>query len=157
MDIIEYINGKDVFFVDQQKIYYVSPISLDKITEDDIKKQFEIYKIKYNKKISYERYLEMAKSYGETKYSISSFYSSFHLDLDEAKEYATKNIGDINEAGCYKYVGVVGVPVGATYYNTYINPDEDIFVYKYNRDKDEYFPFTKDDDSEIFEYLKYHL
>lgn len=143
--------------MDRKKIFYVSAISLEKITEENLKKKYEIYKIKYDKNISYERYIQMAKSWGETKYNIDSFISSYHTSEEEATEYAVENIGDINEAGCYEYVGITDAPIGVSYYNTYINSEKDIRIFKYDREKDKYNPFLKEDDPEIYEYIKYHL
>lgn len=126
-------------------IYYVEAIDIDEKTEDDLKKEYEIHKIKYNKNISYDEFIRFKKGWRDDKYSISSFISSYHLTKEEALEYAKRNIGDINEAGAYPYVAVVTAPTGISYYNSCQNKDEDFIILKYNREKDEYEEICEND------------
>ena len=116
-------------------IYYVAAIDIAEITANDLKKEYEIHKIRYNKTeddLSYKKFLQFMASWKHDKYSVSSFISSYHLTKEEALEYAINNIGDINEAGAYPYAGVVQAPVVCSYYNTEQNPNEDFIILKYN-------------------------
>lgn len=137
------------------EIYYVSAIYADKLTEEDLKKKYEIHKLKYNKDITYEKFLDFLKDFKEDEYNIGSFISSYHLTKEEAIEYATKNIGDINEAGCYQYAGVSKAPTGLSYYNSGQNPKEDFIIYKYNREKDEYEELDKKEKE--YDLILHHL
>lgn len=119
-------------------IYYVEAVDIDEKTEEDLKKEYEIHKIKYNENMTYEEFIRFKKGWKEDKFTISSFISSYHLSKEEALEYAKRNIGDINEAGAYPYAVVVTAPVGMTYYNSCQNKNEDFIILKYNREKDEY-------------------
>ena len=142
--------------MEKECIYYVSAISLNKNTEEDVKRMYEIHKIKYNKpNLSFEDFVKFMSNWEKTDYSIDSFISSYHTSLGEALFYAINNAGDINEAGCYNYVGVVRAKVGYTYYDSNINSTEDIFVGRYNRESDEYELIGVED--ELYEVLIQHL
>ena len=86
---------------------------------------------------------------------ISSFISSYHLNKEEAIEYAENNIGDIYECGSYPYVAVVSAPIGYSYYNTYQEKEKDFIFYKYNHSIKKYEKINKD--NEIYNYLLSHV
>ena len=115
----------------QDKIYYVEAISLQEKSQEMLKKEYEIHKIKYKEDITYEQFIKFLKDWHDYQYSIDSFISSYHVTLEEAKEYAKNNVGDINEAGCYNYCAVISAPIGISYYNTE-QIKEDFIIYKYN-------------------------
>ena len=124
-------------------VYVVRAIYVDEITEEKNKKEYEIYKLKYPgwKEKTYEDFLEFQKGWKKDKWDIGGFDSSYHMTKEEAIEYATKNIGDINEAGCYMYAAVCPLPLGVAYYNTDIDRNE-ILLFKYCNEKDEYEPLN---------------
>lgn len=128
-----------------ENIYYVQAISLQELTEELLNKEYEIHKIKYNQpKLTKEQFLKFMEDWHQSKYDIDSFISSYHETLEEAKEYAQRNIGDINEAGCYNYAAVCKAPLGLTYYNTGQNAKEDFILYKYDRESHSYKELAKD-------------
>ena len=111
---------------EKNKIYYVSAISLEEITEEKMKHLYEIHKVKYNKpNLSYEDFIEFKKSWKEDEYIIDSFISSYHLSKEEAIQYAIENIGDINECGSYPYAGVSTAYIGHAYHNACQNKNND--------------------------------
>lgn len=139
------------------KIHYVLVIDMDEITDERKRKNYYKMLIEHNKQekeFTYEKYEKFIKDWKEDKYSFSSFQSSFHTSRKEAIEYVTKNIADINEAGCYNYAAVVSAPIGLAYYNTGVNPEKDIKLFKYNRETDSYVPMDKKEDG--FRQLRDH-
>ena len=120
-----------------ENIYYVEALAVEEKTETDLIKEYEIYKIKYEREITYEKFLETKKNWHEDKYYIEGFTSSYHETLEEAKEYVIENIGDINEAGSYEYAAVVEAPLSVSYYNSY-QTKKSFILYKYNHDKNKY-------------------
>ena len=140
----------------ENKIYCVSAISLEEISEEKMKHLYEIHKVKYNKpNLSYEDFLSFKKSWKEDKYIIDSFISSYHFSKEEAISFAKKNIGDINECGSYEYAGVSTIYVGHAYHNAHQNKDTDFLIYKYNREIDEYEPL--DEESKEYKAILHHL
>lgn len=140
-----------------EKIWYVEAIGAEKVTEEKLRKDFEIAKIKHNwdsSKVDFEEFKRLKHSWGEDLYYFDRWISSFHKTKEDAIEFATQNIGDINEAGAYNYVAVVGAPMDSTYYNTYIKY-EDVLIYKYDRESDRYVQIDKTE--EIFKPLHYAI
>lgn len=125
-------------------IYDVRAISMDKLEECDIIKKFELYKAFNPNKIvmSYENYKSL--HYPFYPYNFDSFLSSMHETLEEAQEYVTQNIGDINESGSYNYAVVSKIPLSISYYTTEQNPNEDFWIYKYNNETHQYELLSKD-------------
>lgn len=125
--------------MEEKYIYYVMAIDVDEITKEMLYTQYLIHLFKYHdKKMSFEKFLKFKKDWHEDKYNISSFISSYHLDKDEAIEYAEKNVGDINESGSYEYAAVVSAPIGCSYYNTCQDKENDFIFFKYNHESKSY-------------------
>ena len=125
-------------------IYYVLAIDFEKKNEDILKENYESFVKRYKcEGYTYEDYLNKLELEGNKDFSISSFISSYHLNKDRAIEYATNNIGDINEAGSYNYVAVVSAPIDISYYNSNQNKDKDFELFKYDKENDVYVPLDK--------------
>lgn len=145
---------KDTKKKDNKSIYYVSAISLHKLTEKDLRLKYEIYKLKFNREFPYEKYLANLKTFKEDKYNISDFISSYHDTKEEAIEYVVENIGDINEAGSYEYASVSKAELGRCYFNS-CNSITDYILYKYNHDIDKYEELDKN--SEEYSDLSHYV
>ena len=141
--------------MEDKYIYYVTAIDVDEITEEMLQKEYKIHLLKYDRQIDYEKFLKFKKDWHEDKYNISSFISSYHLEKEEAIEYAKKNIGDINESGSYPYAAVVSAPIGYSYYNTCQNKEENFIFYKYNHSTKKYEEIDKE--NEVYNYLLEHV
>ena len=142
------------------KIYYVEAYSIEEIDEEYIKKSLEMERVKHgpNWKMSLDEYKKFLHSWGKDKYTFSGEIISFHETKEEAIEAAVNNYGDINEAGCFEYAAVVGAPLGTAYYETSVNPKEDIFVFKFNHDIGKYEEISKDNELYVrFKYAAWHM
>ena len=139
-----------------EKIWYVEAIEARKVTEESLKKDFEVAKIRHNWKpdADFESFKNFKHSWGEDLYYFDREITSFHKTREDAIEYATQNIGDINDGGVYNYVAVVGAPINSVYYNTYIKY-EDVIIYKYDRESDLYIQIDKTE--EIFKPMLYNI
>lgn len=132
--------------------YVVRAIYADEITKEKNERNYEIHKIKYNKpNLTLDEFNKFQSDWKLNKWDIGGFDSSYHFDKEEAINYAKKNIGDINEAGCYMYAAVCPLPIGLAYYNTGIDKN-DIILFKYEREEDEYKTWTPDSsEKELYE------
>ena len=140
-------------------LYIVYAISVQNKTDDILKREYECDLIKHNRsreKFTYERFLQLLDSWGLRRYNISTSEMSFHYKYKDAELCVVNNVCDINEAGCYPYAAIVRVPIGATYFETYIKED-DVEIYKYHHDIDKYRPFSLDDDKYLYVYMLYNL
>lgn len=118
-------------------LYIVSTISLKKRTEDDLKKEFEIYKVKYPswKEKTFEQYYEFQKGWNWHKYSISQEDNAYFLKLEEAKLAVKENFGDINDGGAYNYALIKKVPMNRAYGMIYV---EELYIFEYEIATDTY-------------------
>lgn len=141
----------------QDKIYIVRAISVKEKKEIDLKTEYRKYLLMHNKAMSYEQFIKFQSSWGNDKYYFYDFISSFHLKKDDAIYYMEKNAGDVNESGSYEYGAVVAAPLDEFYYETEINPDTDIILYKYYRENDSYVELDYNEDKELYVYLLYYV
>lgn len=129
-------------------LYIVSTISLKKITEDDLKKDFEIFKVKYPfwKNKTFEQYYEFKKELNSHKYHMSQEDNSYFLDLKKAKSCVEKNFADINDGGVYNYVLIKKIPLSLAYAMIYV---EELYIFEYEPETSTYIeiPLNKDDES----------
>lgn len=127
-----------------QFIYEVKAVSLTERTKDDIQKELDSVNARYGHNMDMKRFMEHLRAIYRDKYEASSFTSSFHFNQDEAVKYATGNIGDINESGCYNYAAVCRNMVGKAYFDSCQDPDNDFWLFKYDRDTGHYLPLPKE-------------
>ena len=145
----EYENDEFDDFIEEEKndLYIVTTVSLKSRTEDDIKKEYEIYKIKYPvwKVKSYENFCDYLNSWNLYNYTISQEDNSYYFNLNEAKEMVINNIGDINDGGIYNYVLIKKVPARRVYANTNI---EEYYLFKFNKNTRVYKEISINDSDE---------
>ena len=108
--------------------------------------------------LSYEEYRDFQKEMKMDKWKIGGFTSSYHKTEDEAKEYIIKNIGDIEESGCYNYACVSPKVLGHSYHSMYIEKS-DVLIFKWNIEKETFEPFIETDENKelyeiIFDYIR---
>lgn len=120
-----------------QYLYIITTVSIKKKTEDDLKKEFEIHKIKYPswKEKTFEQYYEFQKEWNWHKYNMSQENNSYFLDLEEAKSCVERNFADISDSGLYNYVLIKKVHLAKAY--TMIDVEE-LYIFKYERKTDTY-------------------
>lgn len=130
-------------------IYIIRTIELLNKTEEDIKKEFEIYKIEHPKgKIkNYDEFFEFQKSWGQDKYVMNCEDNSYCTNFETAKNKVINNICDINDGGVYNYCAILKVPVNCIYATTYIK-ENDIILFKFDREINKYYQISKDFDKE---------
>lgn len=122
---------------DNKYLYMVSTVSLKKRTEDDLKKEFEVYKVKYPswKEKTFEQYYEFQKGWNWHKYSMTQEDNSYFLDLEKAKSCVKKNFADINDGGVYNYALIKKIPLNRAY--AMIHVDE-LYIFEYEVATDTY-------------------
>lgn len=129
-------------------LYIVSTVDLKEKTDEDLKKEYEVYKVKYPswKEKSYESFYEFQEGWNWHKYSFEQEENSYFLDLDKAKASVESNFADINDGGVYNYALIKKVPLEYAYAMTRV---EELYLFKYDRELDSYveIELNKDDES----------
>ena len=145
----EYIEADD--FVEEEgkkDLYVITTVSLKKRLESDIRKEYEIYKIKYPvwKLKTYENFCEFLKSWNWYDYTLSQEDNSYFFNLSEAKDRVIHNIGHINDGGIYNYVVIKKVPIEKIHANSDI---KEYYLFIFNKNIGLYEEVTIDDNEEI--------
>jgi hypothetical protein len=119
-----------------EHIYMVRTISLNEKSEDDLQREFEIFKLKYpiwiNK--TYEEFLHFQQSWKEDKYSISYEDNAYCENYEIAHKKVINNACDINDGGSYNYIAIIKVPMNGCYAMTYTQRS-DINLFKFDMDR----------------------
>jgi hypothetical protein len=116
-------------------LYILKTISIRNKTEDDLHKDWQIYKLQYRHDTSYNQYIKFLKSWKCDKYSYSEENNCYFTDLSIAKQFAEQNVSDINDGDIYNYIAIIEVPFNCTYADTEIS---DLYIFKYNNNSDNY-------------------
>ena len=132
----------------RQYIYILYAVDARHLSEDDIKKNFEIFKASspHPKKVTMEYYKRFIEDlYHESaNIAVEREEIAFFLDEAEALHYAQKNIGDYNDGGCYHYGMVERVPTGCAYPSTCI--ETKYWLFKFVDMETGYVPISLDAD-----------
>lgn len=132
-------------------LFILKTISLKKISTEELKKEYQIYQIKYPvwKNKTYEEFLEFSKSWSWDKYDCSSEDNCYFTDKNEAIDTAIDNIQDLNDGGVYNYILILEVPFNATY-SQHMRAKSGTLL-KYNVDSDKYsiVDFDYDEETEF--------
>ena len=54
--------------MEKEYIYYVTAISISEITEEILQKKYQIHSIKYDNKMTYEKYVLFKKRWNDDRY-----------------------------------------------------------------------------------------
>lgn len=114
-------------------LFILKAISLKEKTEEDLKRDFDIVKIKYNvwKYKTLKEYIEFEKGWNRDKFNINTENILYSLDKMRAKELLIKNVADFNDGGAYNYAILLSIPQDTAYAElTDINEYE---LFKYNQ------------------------
>lgn len=102
-----------------KNLFILSTISVNKKSEEEVKMDWAIRNITSKKDIPFEQYLSFIESWndqwGLKDYRYSEEDNAYFESLDTAKEYARKNISDLNDGGVYNYIAITEVPLNTTY------------------------------------------
>lgn len=134
--------------MDNEKyLYVVTTTSLKEKTEEDLRKEFEVYKARYSswKEKTYEQFYDFQKGWNWHKYDLKEEDNSYFLNLEEAKKCVKKNFADINDGGVFNYVLIKKVPVGMAYAMIHVN---ELYIFKYERETDIYKEVSINEDEE---------
>lgn len=128
-------------------LYIVSTVSLKELSENDLKKDFELHKVQYPgwKNKTFQEYCEFKKGWGRDKYELSQEDNSYFLDFEKAKECVERNFADINDGGAYNYTVIKRTPLEKAYAMTYV---EELHIFKYDNKTSTYKELPLDTNNE---------
>ena len=121
-------------------IYIVRTIDLKQKTEQDLRNEFEICRINHPlwKTKTYKDYIKFLKGWKKDKYSISYEDNAYCESWEIAYEKITTNACDMNDGGVFNYASIIKTPINCCYPTSCII-DNNISLFKFNRDTDDYF------------------
>lgn len=128
-----------------QNMYVLNLLRVEERTEESFQKGLELENFKYNREVPLDKYKERILSWNQyaDKYELTiREENSYFLNLFDAQYSAKTNCYDINEAGVYNYVCIIGYPIGLVYGNC---EPTDFYLYKYNRETDYYDEVSSDE------------
>lgn len=135
-----------------EPIYILAAIDIKPLTEDDLKTEFEIMKLKYplwrNKTFEDFCYW-LSEIYGQNNYAMEIYDAAYFLNPVTAWQYAENNITDINECGSYPYLAIYTRPTNHMYAETY---PSGVTLFQYNPKTDKY-DEIKDTSEKIYQYM----
>lgn len=129
-----------------QNIYVLNLLRVEERTEESFEKELKLENFKYNRETTMERYKERVFSWNKfaSKYKLDCVEeNSYFLNLFDAQFCARTNLADINEAGVYNYVCIMGYRIGLMYGSC---EPETFYLYCYDREKDEYVEIDSNED-----------
>ena len=118
-------------------IFIVSTINLKEKSYEDLMKEYEIFKIKYNtwRKSTFEEFINFQKEWARDRYELTDEDNAYFLEFDKAKEAVEENINDINDSGVYNYALIRKVNLNSMYAKQL---PEEIYIFKFNKQKMKY-------------------
>lgn len=119
-------------------LFIVRTISLKKLSQKDIEKDFEVTKILSPiwKDKTIEEFIEFKKGFNDDKYSLEGEDFTYVQDKDSAEKCILRNQADMNDGGAYKYAAILEVPYGVSYSTSmYLQSFE---LYEFNKEKETY-------------------
>lgn len=127
-----------------ESIYVCYVVSVMKETEESLRKRYEVYKLQYDKPyVTFERFMELQRSWRTDKCIISSFEVGYFDDKEDAVKAISSNMADINECGAYPFAAIVEMPKNCFYPNTYASRNE-VMVFKFDQISKTYVLFDED-------------
>lgn len=103
--------------------YIIHPISIQELTQEDLKIAYEIDCLKHNKVLNYDKWLQLQKDFNCDKYNIGSYDLGYFLQKENALYAVENNLAGMDEGGCYPFVVIeelrfnVGYPSCSNYTN----------------------------------------
>ena len=126
-----------------KSIYIVRTINLQEKSQDELKQDFEIFKVKYSRKDdSFEKFLSFQLSWGNDKYSINWEDNAYCESFEIARDKVINNACGMDDGGAYNYAAIIKVPFNACYPLSY-SSDEDVKLFKFDRDQDTFIEITE--------------
>lgn len=126
-------------------VYIVYLVDIKKLSPEDMQKNFECYKIKYNKPdFSFERFVELMNDWGNYPYHITADPQGYYATYEDAKRNVQSNVCDINEAGAFPYVVIASMPLDCIYPTATEKRSFNLFNYDVKQDK--YYEINWDED-----------
>jgi len=119
----------------KNNLFILKTISIRLKTEEIRHEYWKIYQIEYNRKISYDKYIEFLKNWNQYDFLYSEEDNCYFTDYKTAKKFAKNNASDINDGGVFNYIGIVEVPFNCTYAFCEV---ASLHIFKYNRENDNY-------------------
>ena len=134
-------------------VYIVSTVSIKEKTEEKLKEEFEIHKIKYPKwqNSTFEDFCEFKKGWNQYKYTMHMEDSAYFLNFDEAKDFVVDNTSDINDGGVFNYAVIKAVATKKAYANLLVDK---LSIFKYDIECDKYIEVKLDSNEEVRYILK---
>lgn len=128
-------------------IFIVKTIKLIKLTEEDLKTDFEMLKVRSKnwRNCTFEEYIEFETDWDRGEYKTTSEDNAYFNNLDKAKQFVINNTCDLNDGGLFNYIIIQEVPLNCSYTYTKIKND---YLFKFNRDIDKYEQIDFDCDNE---------
>lgn len=142
--------------MERKFIYILLAVSARYLSEEEVQKKFDLYKIKYNRpqNYSFERYKASEEFYSNIPINISiSAEPVAYFDNEEDARYAAvNNLGDYNDGGVYNYSVIQKVLNGYLYPEASSQASYEVF--KFVSLEDGYIPVPSDDELGCFIYKK---
>lgn len=118
-----------------ETLFILKTISMKRKTDQIRQKEYQLYNLKYNRHISYDKYISLQKSWNSYDFSYFSEDNAYFLDYELTKKHVKDNIWDLNDGGVYNYIAIIGIPVNHLYAIVDI---QSIHIFKYDENKNEY-------------------
>jgi hypothetical protein len=130
-------------------IYIIRTMSVNENSEDDLRKEYEIFKIKYDTWHSktFDEFLKFQKSWKDDKYSIHTDDLVYCESYEIAYDKVINNCCDMNDGGLYNYVAILKVKTNYCYASV-CAASEDVILFQYDIDSRKYIEL-RDNTTEI--------
>ena len=150
-ELLKLVNDKEKEIKEltfNSSFYRVIAISIREITEEDLKKEFEIDKIKHPNLTSYEKWLNNTNKWVGTKYRVGSYDLGYFLEKEEALWAVENNLGGMDEGGCYPYALIEKLPLNTAYPTSTCETEYDLFKFNFETRGYEAIDFHESDKEE---------